>query len=481
VNVTPIFLGEFIPYRPLLIKHFPYISSFIVKLSPLEKRIINKTRPFRRLFYISQLSFLPYSPYLRKLLAKTTGFLSQSVESLEGYNRGWHSILVRQFSYIRGSILNKRGLLGREEVEELKVASLLHDVGHGPFSHVFESPVKELTGLDHEKVGRDIILEEYPTLLRSYGFDEEKIANIATEHTSSLQTILLHGKDCITIKVAGIDIPIFVPFGSDMVAYLHEDPYLTATLTPWYYREQDVASCINFSDENVIIPVTRSFDIYDLTNSYALLQSQVYNDPFAVVLNRQFQSAVYDYLLNSPNPEAEARRLFKQTDSQVLNELRKYKRVKFILEGVNYRIIKLIYAEEARETRESETQYVSELTGIRDLEQLLPKSLYIPARKLRTLRKKILKCSIAKEIEEEFKGILIAASPFPSRSATKNTSLYIRIEIESSDISFTEFYKSSLEHLGRYVFLPNEYVLIAANPYSDWNEKSAEEILESII
>ena len=78
-----------------------------------------------------------------------------------------------------GFSLNEKGFLNSDDVQILRLASLLHDIGHGPFSHLFEEVIQEKK-ISHEDYGKKIILNsEIGDILSKTGFDKKLITQIA--------------------------------------------------------------------------------------------------------------------------------------------------------------------------------------------------------------------------------------------------------------------------------------------------------------
>ena len=96
------------------------------------------------------------------------------------HTRFEHSVGVM---YLAGKVTenpNISRLLDDEEVELLRLAALLHDVGHGPFSHIFEHLLVKELGKTHEDMTVWIVQNsELKDLLNKIGYDPEVVGKLA--------------------------------------------------------------------------------------------------------------------------------------------------------------------------------------------------------------------------------------------------------------------------------------------------------------
>ena len=96
------------------------------------------------------------------------------------HTRFEHSLGVMHIASMAGQVLAEKGVVSSDDIQNLRLAGLLHDIGHGPFSHLFEEIFEEKRKISHEDLGRDIILKtEIGDIISKNGFDKKLITKLA--------------------------------------------------------------------------------------------------------------------------------------------------------------------------------------------------------------------------------------------------------------------------------------------------------------
>jgi len=96
------------------------------------------------------------------------------------HTRFEHSLGVMHIASMAGQALAEKGIVSFDDIQNLRLAGLLHDIGHGPFSHLFEEIFEEKRKISHEDLGRDIILKtEIGDIISKNGFDKKLITKLA--------------------------------------------------------------------------------------------------------------------------------------------------------------------------------------------------------------------------------------------------------------------------------------------------------------
>ena len=91
--------------------------------------------------------------------------------------------------HVAGEIADALSLwtdLTPDSIQEIRLAALLHDVGHGPFSHTFEEVLADKSATTHEDISQRIITEtSIRDVLSSHGFSPKKMSTFAVGKQSS--------------------------------------------------------------------------------------------------------------------------------------------------------------------------------------------------------------------------------------------------------------------------------------------------------
>ena len=153
---------------------------------------------------------LPEFQRLRRLRQLSAAFLTYPGAE---HTRFHHSLGVLHVAGKIAQRLSSSEALTEEEVLKLRMGGLLHDIGHGPFSHLFEE-VLEKRDLNHEQMSTNIIKKtSIADILRENGMDPEEMSKLSIgQHENK--------KPYMNQVIAG-------QFSADVLDYLPRDSYFT--------------------------------------------------------------------------------------------------------------------------------------------------------------------------------------------------------------------------------------------------------------
>ncbi|MFQ5969006.1 MAG: HD domain-containing protein [Nitrososphaerales archaeon] len=95
------------------------------------------------------------------------------------HSRFEHSLGTMHLAGLAGNVLKDKGYMDGDQIQTLRLAALLHDIGHGPFSHLFEEVMAERSKITHEDIGRKIIQQTViRDILSKHGFSAKSISTL---------------------------------------------------------------------------------------------------------------------------------------------------------------------------------------------------------------------------------------------------------------------------------------------------------------
>ena len=187
-------------------------------------------------------------------------------------------------------IKSKNILLDDYLMELIKIAGLIHDLGHGPFSHLFDEWLHNLPDLDHnnlliEHENRSIILfneiinKTKINISNEYYKMNEIIDNDAFEFISELVNPMEDTPDnfifqIISNSLNGLDV--------DKLDYLCRDSFYFGAGQPFDLTR--IISHAQVIDLNICFPEKISYDIYKVYRSRYDLHKQYYNHKTVVII-----------------------------------------------------------------------------------------------------------------------------------------------------------------------------------------------------
>jgi len=225
-----------------------------VGLTTSEDRILN-TFAMQRLARIKQLAhaYIVYPSAVHNRLEHALGTLS-----------------------IAGRMCDQLSVTKRDK-QIVRAAALIHDVGHGPYSHLFEEPMRFVNGEDfnHENVTK-LIAEHDPSMRRALGKIREEVLNVLSGD-SFLSDIVSSSLD------------------ADKMDYLRRDSYHTGVAYGIFDLERVVRSVcrIHETDRDYVAIEEKGMEALE---SYRLarysMHTQVYEHHARLIADDMFVRAV---------------------------------------------------------------------------------------------------------------------------------------------------------------------------------------------
>jgi len=125
-------------------------------------------------------------------------------------------------------LLASTSAMDTDQVEETRLAALLHDVGHGPFSHMYEEVLAEKSGTTHEDISQRIVREtSIKDTLEKHGFSARQMSALAVGRQPNRPQFMNE------IVAGGLS--------ADIMDYLLRDSYFTGV----EYGKVDIQRVIN--------------------------------------------------------------------------------------------------------------------------------------------------------------------------------------------------------------------------------------------
>jgi uncharacterized protein len=131
------------------------------------------------------------------------------------HSRFEHSLGSMFLAGLAGQTLySKDYFTDQDYIQKLRIAALLHDIGHGPFSHLFEEILKTNDKFSHESLGHSIITKSIVSdIITKNGYSSQEIASLSFgKHKINFLNEIISG---------GLSV--------DLMDYLPRDSYFSGT------------------------------------------------------------------------------------------------------------------------------------------------------------------------------------------------------------------------------------------------------------
>lgn len=206
--------------------------------------------------------------------------------------------------------------LQKDEREIVTIAALLHDIGHGPFSHTLEALLRDSLDVDHVVLTEKLIFGEYEIfdtqeegfigsnnvhdILEKYDVDEKKVSNAIKGESK--------GKPFLSQLIdSAIDV--------DQLDYLMRDAYYTGVAYGMIDIERFLQT-LSIHNNNLVVKRKGVGVVENILMARALMYSSIYFHKTVRIAELMLSKAI------ELIPNVEPFDFFKMTDCELINDLK---------------------------------------------------------------------------------------------------------------------------------------------------------------
>lgn len=314
------------------------------------------------------------SPEIQRLSSIKQLGLAHLVFPGAHHTRLEHSLGAYHMAYALSDSLS----LSEDDHDLIQCAALLHDIGHGPFSHTLEFLVREIYNVDHVDLTEKLIMGDYDIfqdhevpdlsefkrvtdILDSYGIDKKKIVDIIRGNEKEKPFL---GEMLNSV----IDV--------DQLDYLLRDSYYTGVAYGMIDSQRFVQT-LDIQENHLALDRKGVGVIENVLMARALMYSSVYFHKTVriaeLMLSKSFETI----------PDVEPFEFFKMNDGELIEEFkRKGEFQRKMVTRLKYRqLFKQAYVLLPHQRNERNLELVSHLEDVsfrREMEARFEETLSIP-------------------------------------------------------------------------------------------------------
>lgn len=308
----------------------------VIRITELEKKIIDHPL-FQRLRNIRQNTFLykVFPSAVHSRFEHSIGVMHLSYEILK--NLALNTSRYKKKEYEQGSLYTNINKISDKDIQNLRLAALLHDIGHGPLAHQFDdfSLTKKVL---NEHTDEDERFKKILNLCQKERLDHEHIScifiisiikDLQLDNEVSIDSIIKiieqeyefeYPKDESGVNIHNLFTSIIssCPIDADRMDYLLRDSYFSGVKYGLYDYSRLLMSIVPFEEENKVYLAFKESGL-DTLIEFINARSNLFSQVYFHKTNRFFSSALKESCKNVQSEIIET-----DKDTKIIDSLKSF-------------------------------------------------------------------------------------------------------------------------------------------------------------